>query len=90
LSDNQVVTIDTWTLINYISFVDPVKSNPSSVRPPASKVNFDSLVDELAGISDFGSKARQGTAPIGDIRKAELAKELDPNVFRVCFINSNL
>jgi hypothetical protein len=34
--------------------------------------------------------ARQGTAAIGDIRKAELAKELDPNVFKVCFINMNL
>ncbi len=36
-------------------------------------------------MSDFGSKARQGTAAIGDIRKAELAKELDPIVFKVCF-----
>ncbi len=36
-------------------------------------------------MSDFGSKARQGTAPIGDIRKAELAKELDPTVLKVCF-----
>ncbi len=90
LSNNQVVTIDIWTLINYIWFVDPVKSNPSSVRPPASKVNFDSLLKDAAGISDFGSMARQGTAAIGDIRKAELAKELDPNVFKVCFINMNL
>lgn len=34
-------------------------------------------------MSDFGSKARQGTAAIGDIRKAELAKELDPTVLKV-------
>ena len=34
-------------------------------------------------MSDFGSKARQGTAAIGDIRKAELAKELDPIVLKV-------
>ena len=34
-------------------------------------------------MSDFGSKARQGTAAIGDSRKAELAKELDPTVLRV-------
>lgn len=39
-------------------------------------------------MSDFGSKARQGTAAIGDIRKAELAKELDPTVLRVRFIFS--
>ncbi len=36
-------------------------------------------------MSDFGSKARQGTAPIGDSRKAELAKELDPIVLKVYF-----
>jgi hypothetical protein len=35
-------------------------------------------------MSDFGSKARQGTAAIGDIRKAEVAKELDPTVLKVC------
>jgi hypothetical protein len=37
-------------------------------------------------MSDFGSKARQGTAAIGVIRRAELAKDLDPIVLRVNFI----
>jgi hypothetical protein len=32
------------------------------------------------------SKARQGTAAIGDIRKAELAKDLDPTELRVSFV----
>ncbi len=38
-----------------------------------------------AGTSDFGLKARQGTATIGDIRKAELAKDLDPTILKVYF-----
>ncbi len=71
--------------MNIFLFVDPVKPNPSSARPQATKIDFDTLVREQAGMSDFGSKARQGTAAIGDIRKAELAKELDPTVLKVCF-----
>lgn len=55
----------------------------TAARPQASKIDFDTLVREQAGMSDFGSKARQGTAAIGDIRKAELAKELDPTVLKV-------
>ena len=62
-----------------------MKPNPSSARPQASKIDFDTLVQQQAGMSDFGSKTRQGTASIGDIRKTELAKELDPTVLKVCF-----
>ncbi|CAF0853451.1 unnamed protein product [Adineta steineri] len=71
---------------------NPMKPNPpppsqtttsTSARPQASKLDFDTLVQQQAGMSDFGSKARQGTAAIGDIRKAELAKDLDPDVLRV-------
>ncbi len=38
-------------------------------------------------MSDFGATSRQATAAIGDARKAELAKELDPIVLKVCFVN---
>lgn len=61
-----------------------MKPNPNVVRPQATKIDFSKLVQEQAGMSDFGSKARQGTASIGDIRKAEIAKELDPTVLKVC------
>ncbi|CAF3719474.1 unnamed protein product [Rotaria magnacalcarata] len=62
---------------------NPIKPNANTTRLQPSKIDFVTLVREQAGMSDFGSKARQGTAAIGDIRKAELAKELDPTVFRV-------
>jgi hypothetical protein len=35
-------------------------------------------------MSDFDSKARQGTSAIGDICKAELTKELDPTALKAC------
>ncbi|CAF2790523.1 unnamed protein product [Rotaria sp. Silwood2] len=59
------------------------KPNPSSSRPQSTPFDFDILVREQSGMSDWGSKARQGTEAIGDIRKAELAKELDPSVLKV-------
>ncbi|CAF1107828.1 unnamed protein product [Adineta ricciae] len=62
---------------------NPVQPPPAQARSQATKIDFDTLVREQAGMSDFGSKARQGTAAIGDIRKAELAKDLDPTVLRV-------
>ncbi len=71
-------------ILKYFRFIDPVKPNPNAARPQATKIDFSTLVQEQAGMSDFGSKARQGTAPIGDIRKAELAKDLDPIVLKVC------
>ena len=64
--------------------LDPIKPNPNVARPQATKIDFITLVQEQAGMSDFGSKARQGTATIGDIRKAEISKELDPIVLKVC------
>lgn len=67
-------------------FLDPIKTNVTAARPQASKIDFDTLVREQAGMSDFGSKARQGTAAIGDIRKAELAKDLDPTELRVSVV----
>ncbi|CAF0957547.1 unnamed protein product [Rotaria sordida] len=60
-----------------------VKPNPSSSRPQSSPFDFDTLVREQSGMSDWGSKARQGTESIGVIRKAELVKEIDPIVLKV-------
>ena len=65
-------------------FIDPVKRNPTSTSLQPTKVDFGSLVNEISGMQDFGSKARQATASIGDIRKAELAKELYPTALKVC------
>ncbi|CAF4713079.1 unnamed protein product [Rotaria sp. Silwood1] len=62
---------------------NPVKPNPSTSRPQSSPFDFDTLVREQSGMSDWGSKTRQGTETIGDIRKAELVKELDPIVLKV-------
>ncbi len=78
-SKNQSILIS-----KYFWFIDPIKPNLNAARPQATKIDFSTLVQEQAGMSDFGSKARQGTAAIGDIRKAELAKELDPTVLKAC------
>lgn len=40
-------------------------------------------------MSDFGSKARQGTESIGDKRRAELIKEVDPIVLQVFSFSNN-
>lgn len=54
-------------------------------KPKASDANFDDL---LSGQGFSGTKDKKGPRTIAEMRKEELAKEMDPEKIKAC--NSNL
>lgn len=63
----------------------PAQAQPKNNSRPAgpSTIDFSELLQAQAGTDKFGSVSRQNNMTIGEKRKAEVEKDLDPSVIKV-------